>query len=85
MLITQMNIQLPNDFQDIYKSHFGLTSSSHVYTHCKCELMQAIWELLLDERFVNAYKNGCVIIFRNGITCCAFFWFFTYSANYPEK
>ena len=81
----QMNIQLPNDFLDIYKSHFGLTSSSHVYTHCKRELMQAIWELLLDERFVDTYKNGRVIHFRDGITRRAFFQFFTYSADYPEK
>ncbi|KAK0433074.1 hypothetical protein EV421DRAFT_1741807 [Armillaria borealis] len=39
----------------------------------KCELMQSIWRLLLDEEFMNAYWNGIIIRL------------FTYSADYPEK
>lgn len=47
--------------------------------------MQAIWELLLDDRFVDGYKNGYVIHCRDGVTRRTFFRFLTYSADYPKK
>ncbi|KIJ17498.1 hypothetical protein PAXINDRAFT_110880 [Paxillus involutus ATCC 200175] len=56
-----------------------------MYTHCKRELMHAIWELLLDEDFMRAYKYGILIECADGITRRIFPRFFTYSADYPEK
>jgi hypothetical protein len=47
--------------------------------------MQAIWALLLDEDFMDAYKNGIIIRCGDGITRRVFPRFFTYSADYPEK
>jgi hypothetical protein len=47
--------------------------------------MHAIWTLLLDNKFMDAYEHGIVIKCSDGITRRVFPWFFTYSADYPEK
>ncbi|KAG2067650.1 hypothetical protein BDR04DRAFT_1129522 [Suillus decipiens] len=60
---------IPNIYH--YDRFFDEASSSDIYTHCKHELMQAIWALLLDK--------------EDGITQHVFPCFFTYSADYPEK
>lgn len=77
--------KLPDDFQDTYAHHYGEASSDETYTHCKRELVQAIWKLLLDKEFMHAYKYGLVIRCGDGITRRIFPRFFTYSADYPEK
>ena len=64
---------------------FGKLPSKPVQTHCKREVMHAIWELLLDEEFMKAYKEGLIITCGDGITWKVFPRLFTYSANYPEK
>ncbi|KAG2029778.1 hypothetical protein BDR03DRAFT_1017973 [Suillus americanus] len=51
---------LPEDLQDQYRGIFGEPCTSQVYTHCKHKLMQAIWALLLDEKFMHAYEYGMV-------------------------
>ncbi|KIK93389.1 hypothetical protein PAXRUDRAFT_145188, partial [Paxillus rubicundulus Ve08.2h10] len=56
-----------------------------IYTHCKCELVQAIWKLLLDTKFMHMYKYGIVIQCGDGITQRVLPHFFTYSVDYPEK
>ena len=53
--------------------------------HCKHELFHAIWKIILDDEFVEAYKNGIVIKCHDGVLHCVFPWIFTYSADYPEK
>ncbi|KIK80669.1 hypothetical protein PAXRUDRAFT_158056, partial [Paxillus rubicundulus Ve08.2h10] len=78
-------IILPNNFQDIYVGFFEEGSSDDVYTHCKRELMQAIWKLLLNKKFMHAYKYGIVIRCSDEITQHVFLRFFSYSADYPEK
>jgi hypothetical protein len=47
--------------------------------------MQAIWKLLLDDKFVQAYKLGLVVKFVDGISRRVFPRFYTYAADYPEK
>ena len=47
--------------------------------------MQAIWTLLLDDKFIQAYKVGLVMKFADGAMHCAFPHFYTYGADYPEK
>jgi hypothetical protein len=76
---------LPATIQDIYQSIFGKTATAAVVTHLKRELMHAIWDLIIDERFMEAYKNGIVIKFFDGIFRRIFPRFYTYSADYPEK
>ncbi|KAF9237036.1 hypothetical protein BU15DRAFT_76410 [Melanogaster broomeanus] len=53
--------------------------------HCKRELIHAIWRILLDDDFINAYKDGMVIKCYDGITRRVYPRIFTYSADYPEK
>lgn len=47
--------------------------------------MHAVWSLLLDDDFVNAYRHGVVMRCADGIERRVFPRFFTYSADYPEK
>ncbi|KIK32452.1 hypothetical protein CY34DRAFT_45100, partial [Suillus luteus UH-Slu-Lm8-n1] len=56
-----------------------------VHTHLKRELMHAIWNLILDGKFMEAYEHGLVILCADGITRQVFPRFFSYSADYPEK
>ncbi|KIM54424.1 hypothetical protein SCLCIDRAFT_136862, partial [Scleroderma citrinum Foug A] len=53
--------------------------------HCKRELIHAIWMLLLDDEFIEAYRNGIVVRCYDGVLCCIYPRIFTYSADYPEK
>jgi len=39
------------------KDCLGKPPSKPVQTHCKRELMHAVWELLLDDDFMKAYKE----------------------------
>jgi len=54
-------------------------------THCRRELMHAIWEKILDAEFIHAYTYGIVIECIDGIERRIYPRFFTYSADYPEK
>jgi hypothetical protein len=56
-----------------------------VLTYCKRELMHAIWSILLDEDFMEAYVNGIILQFADGVFRRVFLRFFTYAADYPEK
>ena len=47
--------------------------------------MHAVWQLLLDEEFMDAYVNGIVIERPDGGKIRVFPRLFTYSADYPEK
>ena len=47
--------------------------------------MHAVWRLLLDDDFMDAYTNGIIIEFPDGVKRRLFPQFFTYSADYPEK
>ncbi|KAI0641474.1 hypothetical protein C8Q79DRAFT_919347 [Trametes meyenii] len=76
---------LPDTIQDAYLKAYGTAASADVLTFCKRELMQRIWLLLLDEEFVDAYKNGILVICGDGVTRRVFPRFMTYSADYPEK
>lgn len=63
----------------------GLAASVNTITHLKRELVQKVWELLLDDEFMEAYEHGIVITCADGITRRIFPRLFTYSADYPEK
>jgi hypothetical protein len=54
-------------------------------THCHHELVQAQWKVLLDNKFLEAYKHGIVILYCDGIARRFYLRVFTYSADYPEK
>lgn len=67
------------------KAYNGLPASAETITHLKRELVQKVWELLLDDEFMEAYENGIVITCADGVTRQNFPRFFTYSADYPES
>jgi hypothetical protein len=81
---------LPDSLQDdLSKWHTKWSMKSHrkdLITHCRRELMQAVWRhLLQDEEFMHAYKYGIVIKCLDGVERRVFPRIFTYSADYPEK
>jgi hypothetical protein len=77
--------KLTDTIQDFYCKVFGKPARAAVLTHCKCELMQVIWLLLLDDDFVHAYIFGIVMECADGILRRFFPRIFVYSADYPEK
>ncbi|KAJ3531673.1 hypothetical protein NM688_g7541 [Phlebia brevispora] len=46
---------------DASPATYGKAASNATYTHCKRELLHAIWTLLLDEEFLKAYEEGIII------------------------
>ena len=54
-------------------------------SHLRRELLHAIWDLLLDEEFIQAYVHGIPILCGNGVKQRIYLRIFTYSADYPEK
>ena len=79
-------MKLPEDLQDTYMKEFdGLAASPATLTHLKRELVQKVWELLLDEEFMEAYEHGLVVSCADGVTRQLYPRFFTYSADYIEK
>ncbi|KAH7909388.1 hypothetical protein BJ138DRAFT_1102735 [Hygrophoropsis aurantiaca] len=49
---------LPDELQDHYVYLFGDAWTNSVHTHCKRELFHEIWKLLLDEKFMEAYRHA---------------------------
>jgi Plavaka transposase len=78
---------LPDSFQDFAASFFAKwgTQKQDLKTHCRRELVHAVWNFLLDDDFIHAYKYGMVIRCADGIKRRVYPRFFTYSADYPEK
>ncbi|RDB16223.1 hypothetical protein Hypma_003115 [Hypsizygus marmoreus] len=78
---------LPDSIQDeLASSHskWG-TQKKDILTHCRRELMHAVWKFLLDDEFIHAYTYGIVIKCHDGIERRVYPRIFTYSADYPEK
>ena len=61
------------------------TQKSEILTHCRRELMHAVWRLLLDDDFLHAFTYGIVICCADGVERRVYPRLFTYSADYPEK
>ena len=64
---------------------FGEAASAPTMTHLKRELMHAVWDLLLDNKFMQAYEHGIVLKCADGVIRQIYPRIFTYSADYPEK
>lgn len=77
--------QLDDSIQEFYIATFGEPATEDTLRHLRRELIHAVWQILLDDDFIDAYENGIVIMFPDGILRRLFPRFFTYSADYPEK
>ncbi|KIK32956.1 hypothetical protein CY34DRAFT_813946 [Suillus luteus UH-Slu-Lm8-n1] len=78
---------LPDSIKDVLSGLSGIskTGMSSLHTHCRRELFQGCWEILLDEDFLRAYRHGIVLRCADGMLRRVFPRIFTYSADYPEK
>ncbi|KJA13004.1 hypothetical protein HYPSUDRAFT_152056 [Hypholoma sublateritium FD-334 SS-4] len=77
--------KLPADFHDYVSVITGEAPTVDILTHCRREVMHAVWALLLDEEFMLAYEHGIVIECPDGLLRRFYPRIFTYSADYPEK
>lgn len=82
-------MKLPATFQDFASRFFTKWSTTKqredLLTHCRRELMHAVWKALLGDDFLHAYRYGIVIKCHDGIERRFYPRIFTYSADYPEK
>jgi hypothetical protein len=77
--------KLPDSIQDTYQEHYNTSATAATLTHCKRELIHAIMSLILDDRFVDAYRHGFVLECGDGHRRRLFPRIIMYSADYPEK
>ncbi|KAI0690296.1 hypothetical protein C8T65DRAFT_745889 [Cerioporus squamosus] len=60
--------KLPDYIQDFYKQHYGGAANAETLCWLWCELMQKVWEHLLnDEEFKEAYRHGILVECTDGI------------------
>ena len=78
-------MKLPDKIQDAYKRIHGIPATAEVLRFCKMELMQAFWLLLLNDEFMEAFKNGILIHCGDNVIRRLFIRILLYSADYPEK
>jgi hypothetical protein len=71
--------------QDVYRKAFNRSATAAVLTHCKREIMQAVWQFLLDDDFLEAYEHDIVLKFPDRIFRRVFPRILTYAADCPEK
>ncbi|KAI0038329.1 hypothetical protein FA95DRAFT_1232934 [Auriscalpium vulgare] len=77
---------LPDTLQDQVRSTSGgKAATAPLLTHCRRELFQGGWGIMLDDEFVQAYHHGMVVDCIDGIRRRIYPRIFTYSADYPEK
>lgn len=78
--------QLPDAFKDFASEHMdGKRPSDKFMAYCRREVLQAQWEILLDDDFLEAYQHGIVVECCDGITRRFYPRILTYSADYKEK
>ena len=83
--LSLMIFQLPDQIQDKIKAAIGKVLSKAHLTHCRREVFQAAWLILIqDPEFLEAYINGIVVECIDGIKRRLFPRFFVYSADYPS-
>ena len=80
-------LQLPDSFQDFASTFHCKWRTQHqsILTHCRRELMQGAWNIILDDDFIRACTFGIVVMCIDGIERRLYPRIFTYSADYPEK
>ena len=78
---------LPDSLQDELKEVHPKwdTQQKGILTHCRRELMHAVWKFLLDDHFIHIHTYGMVVRCHDGVERRIYPRFFTYSADYPEK
>lgn len=47
--------------------------------------MQSVWKALLDDKFLDAWKHGMIVLCGDGVWRRLYPRILTYSADYPER
>lgn len=78
---------LPDSLEDMMKDTHPAwkTQKKSILTHCRRELIHAVWRFLLDDDFIHACRYGIVILCPDSVERRVYPRIFTYSADYPEK
>ncbi|KAF8603666.1 hypothetical protein BDV93DRAFT_523134 [Ceratobasidium sp. AG-I] len=77
---------LPPDLQETLRNvRDGRPVPKPLLTHLRRELIHEVWNKLLDNEFLQAWRHGIVICCADGIKRRVFPRIFSYSADYPEK
>lgn len=76
------NFKLPDSIQD---SISNKSQKQNIVTHCRRELMHAVWGQILDKDFIASYRHGFVMHCLDGVWRRFYPRIFSYSADYPEK
>ncbi|KAG0698052.1 hypothetical protein DFH29DRAFT_1003197 [Suillus ampliporus] len=78
---------LPDRIKNTFRNLGVVTKSgiAALFAHCRRELFQGCWDILLDDEFIHAYHHGIIMRCTDGILRRMFPRIFTYSADYPEK
>ncbi|EMD39733.1 hypothetical protein CERSUDRAFT_92226 [Gelatoporia subvermispora B] len=75
----------PTLIQDVYFKLYGIAATATILAFCKRELFHAVWLLLLNAAFLEAYVHSIIIDCGDGIKRRIFPRILTYSADYPER
>lgn len=70
---------------DDYHELYGEPPTTPVIRFLRTQLMEQIWLLLMDAKFMQAWVEGIVVLCGDGVLRRLFFRFFIYAADYPEK
>ncbi|KAF7322138.1 hypothetical protein MKEN_00737900 [Mycena kentingensis (nom. inval.)] len=76
---------LPDDLDEIFLKHYGHNINADIKAHLKRELFHAVWELILDDEFVEAFHHGFPEDCWDKIRRRFFPRFSIYSTDYMEK
>ena len=83
---TDIASQLPDNFKDFAtRNAGGKCPSDAFFAHCHCELFHEQWKVLLNDKLIDAYKHGIILICCDEIKRWFYPQIFTYSTDYPEK
>ena len=84
-ILSLSTLQLPAALLQYYEHVHGVPPTADVIRFLKHELAQQIWLLLLDERFMAAFRDGILVLCGDGILRRLFLRIIIYTADYPEK
>ena len=64
--------QLPHSIINFISECSKKKNYNNVLAHCKRELIHGVWKVLLDNKFLDAYRNGIVVRCFDGKFCRLF-------------
>ncbi|KAI0369420.1 hypothetical protein BV20DRAFT_1036521 [Pilatotrama ljubarskyi] len=76
---------LPDTIQDAYTKLHSMPATAAMLTFLRRELMQAVWLLILDDRFMYIYVHGLLLLCGDTIRRRLFPRFQFHAADYVEK